>query len=50
MELLREMKKKWQKYLKEMAEANEKMWKGRKPSCCDNDGKEGKEKEDDERR
>jgi len=32
-----------------MAESNKKMWKGKRPSCCDSDGKEGKEKEDNER-
>lgn len=49
MELVKTIKEKWQKYLEEMTKANEKMWKGRRPSCCD-DGKEKKEKEDDERR
>lgn len=49
MELMEKIREKWQKYLKDMAEANEKTWKGRKPSCCDSGGKEGKEKEDDER-
>lgn len=35
MGLIQEIKEKWRKHLKEMAESNEKMWKGRKPSCCD---------------
>ena len=47
MQLVKTIKEKWQKYLKDMAESNEKMWKGRKPSCC---GKEEKEDIKDERR
>lgn len=41
MELLQKIKEKWQKYLKEMAEANEKMWQGHGPSCCGKEKKEG---------
>lgn len=41
MSLMQEIKERWQKYLKKMAESNEKMWKGRKPNCCN--------KEEDER-
>lgn len=25
---------KWKGFIEDTAEANEKMWKGRKPSCC----------------
>lgn len=54
MELMEKIRGKWQKYLKDMAEANEKTWKGKKPSCCDSGGREkGEEKEgkkEDERR
>ncbi|MBU0604948.1 MAG: hypothetical protein KKH77_01520 [Candidatus Omnitrophica bacterium] len=46
MGVMQEIKEKWQKYLKEMAESNEKMWKGRKPGCCnkeeDREVKDGK--------
>ena len=40
MELVKTIREKWQRYLKDMAESNEKMWKGRKPSCCEKEKKE----------
>lgn len=49
MELVKTIREKWQKYLKGMAESNERMWKGKKPSCCVADGKKEKENKKDER-
>ena len=28
---------KWEKFIEEAAKDNEKIWKGRKPSCCNKD-------------
>ena len=49
MELMQNIKERWQRYLKGMAKANEEMWKGKKPGCCD-DSKKKEEEPKDERR